>query len=94
MLIATLTKYAKNKLPSSTHLQLYKQLLPKEQVTKTLSFLLSLSIALLSHRPRNLDFELAFEGNALHVNSGKKLYLAKEAVAKLDCEHKDFKVLF
>ncbi|ADN08736.1 Ppx/GppA phosphatase family protein [Sulfurimonas autotrophica] len=94
MLIATLTKYAKNKLPSSTHLQLYKQLLPKEQVTKTLSFLLSLSIALLSHRPRNLDFELNFKGNALHVSSTKKLYLSKEAVAKLECGHQDFKVLF
>ncbi|QOP43123.1 Ppx/GppA family phosphatase [Sulfurimonas sediminis] len=94
MLIATLTKYAKNKLPSSTHLQLYKKLLPKEQVTKTLSFLLSLSIALLSHRPRNLDFELQFEKNTLHVNSSKKLYLSKEAVAKLECEHQKFKVLF
>jgi len=94
MLIATLTKYAKNKLPSSTHLQLYKQLLPKEQVTKTLSFMLSLSIALLSHRPRNLDFELNFKGNTLHVSSTKKLYLSKEAVVKLECGHQDFKVLF
>ncbi|WP_457750392.1 Ppx/GppA phosphatase family protein [Sulfurimonas sp.] len=94
MLIATLTKYAKNKLPSNTHLQLYKELLPQEEVTKTLSFLLSLSIALLSHRPRNLDFELYFEGSTLHVNSSKKLYLSKEAVAKLVCEHQDFKVLF
>ncbi|WP_151900804.1 Ppx/GppA family phosphatase [Sulfurimonas sp. NW15] len=94
MLIATLTKYAKNKLPSSTHLQLYKKLLPKEQITKTLSFLLSLSIALLSHRPRNLDFELVFEKNTLHVNSSKKLYLAKEAVLKLECEHNSFSVKF
>lgn len=94
MLIATLTKYAKNKLPSSTHLQLYKQLLPKEQITKTLSFLLSLSIALLSHRPRNIDFELNFDENTLHISSQKKLYLSKEAVEKLECAHKDFKVLF
>ena len=94
MLIATLTKYAKNKLPSSTHLQLYKELLPKEQVTKTLSFLLSLSIILLSHRPRNLDFDLSFKKNTLHVNSCKKLYLAKEAIKKLECEHQDFKVSF
>lgn len=94
MLIATLTKYAKNKLPSNAHLQLYKQLLPKEQVTKTLSFLLSLSIVLLSHRPRNLDFELNFEGDTLHVNSSNRLYLAQEAIEKLKCEHQDFKVLF
>jgi len=94
MLIATLTKYAKNKLPSSTHLQLYKQLLPKEQITKTLSFLLSLSIALLSHRPRNIDFELNFDENTLHISSQKKLYLSKEAVSKLVCEHQDFKVSF
>jgi len=94
MLIATLTKYAKNKLPSNTHLQLYKELLPKEKTTKTLSFLLSLSIALLSHRPRNLDFELNFAGDTLHVNSSNKLYLAQEAIEKLKCEHQDFKVLF
>jgi len=94
MLIATLTKYAKNKLPSTTHLQLYKKLLPQERVTKMLSYLLSLSIALLSHRPRNLDFELSFEGNTLHVNSDKKLYLSTESVKKLICEHRDFKVLF
>ncbi len=94
MLIATLTKYAKNKLPSNTHLQLYNKLLPKEETTKRLSFLLSLSIALLSHRPRNLDFELSFEENILHVSSQKKPYLSQEAVEKLECVHKDFKVSF
>ena len=94
MLIATLTKYAKNKLPSSAHMQLYKKLLPPEKTTKYLSFLLSLSIALLSHRPRNIDFELRFEKDSLHVSAKKELYLAKEAVAKLVCEHPDFQVLF
>jgi len=94
MLIATLTKYAKSKLPSSTHLQLYKVLLPKEKVTKTLSYLLSLTIALLSHKPRNIDFELTFSQNTLHVNSNQKLYLAQEAVSKLKCEHQEFSVKF
>ena len=94
MLIATLTKYAKNKLPSKRHLQFYKTLLPKEEITKRLSFILSLSIALLSHRPRNLDFTLHFEGDTLHVISPKKLYLAKEAVVKLTCDHQKFKVVF
>jgi len=94
MLIATLTKYAKNKLPSNTHFQLYKKLLPDEQTTKHLSYLLSLSIILLSHRPRNLDFSLDFHESTLHVKSENELYLTKEAVAKLECEHQDFNVSF
>ncbi|WP_297440791.1 Ppx/GppA phosphatase family protein [Sulfurimonas sp.] len=94
MLIATLTRYAKNKLPSKMHLAKYAALLPEERVTKTLSYLLSLSIVLLSHRPRNIDFQLKLEGETLHVISSSPLYLAKEALSKLNCEHDSFKVVF
>ncbi len=94
MLIATLTRYAKNKLPSSMHLSKYKELLPKEQISKRLSYLLSLSIILLSHRPRNIDFSLRFEKGILYVTSKSNLYLAKDALKKLHCEHEDFRVVF
>jgi exopolyphosphatase/guanosine-5'-triphosphate,3'-diphosphate pyrophosphatase len=94
LLIATLTRYAKNKLPSKAHLEKYKLLLPQERITKKLSYIISLSIILLSHRPRNIDFELKFEDGILSVISNKTLYLAKEALRKLDCEHNDFQVVF
>jgi exopolyphosphatase/guanosine-5'-triphosphate,3'-diphosphate pyrophosphatase len=93
-LIATLTRYAKNKLPAEAHLDKYKELLPAKQTSKRLSYLLSLSIILLSHRPRNIDFDLHFENGVLHVNSKSSLYLAKEALKKLHCEHEEFQVIF
>jgi exopolyphosphatase/guanosine-5'-triphosphate,3'-diphosphate pyrophosphatase len=94
MLIATLTRYAKSKLPASSHIQKYKELLPDEHTCNVLSFLLSLSIALLSHRPRNIDFEIEFQDNELKIISKNKLYLAQETVKKLECSHKEFQVVF
>ena len=95
MLISTLTKYARNRLPSDTHLQLYAKLLPENvHIVHSLSYMLSLSIALLSHRPRNIDFTMAFEKGDLRVSSKTKLYIAQSAVAKLECKDKHFSVLF
>ncbi len=94
LLIATLCKYAKNKLPSQQHLHKYQLLLPEAQITHHLSYLLSLSIALLSHIPRNIDFDLSFEDGVLEVISDNTLYLAQESVAKLECSHSDFTVRF
>ncbi len=93
-LIATLTKYAKKKLPASSHLEKYAQLLPDVKTTNTLSYLLSLSIALLSHRPRNIDFEMSFKDGVLNIESKNELYLAKNAVSNLECNNKEFQVLF
>jgi len=93
LLISTLNKYAKTRLPSSSHREKYEVLLPNENTLNVLSYLLSLSIALLSHKPRNIDFELEFENGVLKVSSKNELYLAKDAVSKLDC-HKEFQVLF
>ncbi len=92
-LIATLTKYAKNRLPASSHLEKYKDLLPKEKTTNALSYLLSLSIALLSHRPRNIDFEMEFTDGVLKIGSSSPLYLSRDAVAKINC-NKTFEVKF
>jgi exopolyphosphatase / guanosine-5'-triphosphate,3'-diphosphate pyrophosphatase len=92
-LISTLMKYAKNKLPAKSHLEKYQKLLPEEKVVNSLSFILSLSIILLSHRPRNINFELSFDNGVLAVNSQQNLYLAKDSVEKLQCL-KEFKVIF
>ena len=93
ILIATLTRYAKNKLPSKNHIKKYKDLLPDTKTINSLSFLISLSIALLSHKPRNIDFELEFIDGVLKVKSKNNLYLSKESVNKL-VEIEDFKVEF
>lgn len=93
-LIATLTKYAKNRLPASSHLIKYKELLPEERVTNFLSYLLSLSISLLSHRPKNIDFDLSFKDGVLTIDSSKNLYISEDAVSKLECNSREFKVVF
>ena len=92
-LIATLTKYAKNRLPAACHLEKYKELLPEENTTNALSYLLSLSIALLSQRPRNINFDMKFSDGVLEVKSSNSMYLTKDAVEKLNC-NKTFKVRF
>ena len=91
--IATLVRYAKRKLPSSEHVQKYNILLPKEKTLNSLSYLLSLTIALLSHRPRNIDFKCDFKDGVLKIESKSNLYLSKEAVNKLD-NIKNFQVRF
>jgi exopolyphosphatase / guanosine-5'-triphosphate,3'-diphosphate pyrophosphatase len=93
VLISTLTRYAKNKLPSQRHLEKYKDLLPEVSTVESLSYLISLGIALLSHKPKNIDFEMKFEDGILKIVSDSTLYLSKEAVKKLT-EIKDFKVEF
>ena len=93
-LIATLCKYANNKLPAKSHLQKYSSLLPDEKTTKALSYILSLSIVLLTHRPRNIDFTLTFKKNILTVTSKKKLHLAQDNYKKLEQINKGFSVEF
>ena len=82
-LIATLARYGKKKAPSISHQEKYKMLLPDTKIVNALSYILSLSLALLSHRPRNRDFNISFEDSTLKVISNKKLYLAEYAIAKL-----------
>ncbi len=93
-LIATLSKYAKNKLPASSHLEKYKMLLPNPETTEFLSYLLSLSISLLSHRPRNIDFDLFLKDGVLEVSSENNLYIVKDAVEKLALPTKKLQVSF
>ena len=93
LLISTLNKYAKKKLPSASHKEKYSELLPNSSSLDALSYLISLSIALLSHKPRNIDFDLEFNEGILKVISRRALYLSKDAVEKLECD-KGLKVIF
>lgn len=81
-LISTLVKYARTRPPSSSHVEKYNGLLPNIDELNSLCSLLSLSINLLSHRPRNIDFSLEFKNSTLTVKSKKSLYLTKENVKK------------
>jgi exopolyphosphatase/guanosine-5'-triphosphate,3'-diphosphate pyrophosphatase len=95
ILIATLTRYAKRKLPSPRHIEKFRDLLPQTAQLNALSYLLSLSVALLSHRPRNIDFTLAFEDLQIKVESKNSLYLAKESIEKLEMiKEKELKIIF
>ena len=93
-LIATLTKYAKSKLPQESHLEKYAELLPSARTTNALSFLLSLTIALLSHRPKNIDFEISFSDGVLTISSDENMYLAKDSVSRLECRDEKLRVVF
>ncbi len=84
VLIATLAKYAKFKHPSNSHINEYSILLPDNSTMESLSYLLSLSIALLSHRPMHIDFDVNFSDGKLYIESKKTLYLSKEALERLN----------
>lgn len=88
ILIATLSRYTNRKNPSSVHVEKYEELLPSTQTLNNLNYLLSLSISLLRHRPRNIDFTLSFKDGVLEVKSKNKLYLAKESIAKINTTNK------
>jgi exopolyphosphatase/guanosine-5'-triphosphate,3'-diphosphate pyrophosphatase len=95
ILIATLARYTKRKLPSGHHTDKFKDLLPDTDQLNALSYLLSLSASLLCHYPRNIDFTLSFENSELKILSKKSLYLAKESIGKLECiKNRDIKISF
>jgi len=82
LLISTLTRYSKGKIPSKTHIMTYQELLPDVETLNSLCCILSLSSSLLKHRPRNIDFELDFIDSKLIITSKKSLYLTKESFNK------------
>ncbi len=90
LLIATLTRYAKRKLPSKEHYEKYQNLLPEKKVLDKLSFIVSLAVALLTHRPKRKDFSLLYKDKTLYILQKKEsLRVSREAVEKL----KDIKSL-
>ena len=85
MLIATLTRYAKRKLPSKEHFEKYQKLLPPKEVLDKLSFIVSIAIALLTHRPCKIDFSMRFNDGVLYIIKEKEecMRVSQEAVEKL-----------
>ena len=93
VLISTLVRYAKRKLPSVAHVQKYQLLLPDVDTLNSLSYILTLSIFLLDHRPRNINFECRLEDNKLIVDSKSSMYLSKEDIKTL-APIKDLEIVF
>ncbi len=85
MLIATLTRYAKRKLPSKEHYEKYKALLPSKKVLDRLSFIVSIAVALLTHRPSRMDFDMKYDDGVLYIIEKENcLRVSREAVEKLN----------
>lgn len=84
VLIATLVRFSKKKLPSATYIKKYQKLLPKEPQLIALCSLIALSRALLSHKPKEINFSFSFENECLIIHSTESLYLAKENVLALE----------
>jgi len=93
VLISTLQKYSTDSFLSKEYRERYALLLPDENSLDNLYYLLSLAIALLTHKPRNIDFELEFVDGVLNVVGDKKSYLSREAVKNLS-GYKDFRIKF
>ena len=85
MLISTLVRFQKRKQPAKSHYEDFETLLPDAHTLNYLSFMLSLADALLSHHPKNIDFDLNFDGRTITVEPKPQasLYLAREAVKTL-----------
>jgi len=83
LLIATLNRYAKRKLPSKEHYEKYKKLLPEKEVLDSLSFIVSIAVALLTHRPQKKDFSLSYKDQTLYILETNSLRVSQEAVEKL-----------
>jgi len=84
ILVATLIKFARKRLPSLLHIEKYQELLPDSKTVNALSYLISITVALLSHRPNNIDFNLEFNNGVLFIKSSEKLYLSRDAIKKID----------
>ena len=95
MLVATLARYAKRKLPSKEHYQKYAALLPPREMLDILSLIVSIAVALLVHRPCRIEFSLRYEGGCLYIitQEGTRMHLSQEAIAKLDFADR-FDILF
>ena len=83
ILISTLVRFHKKKLPSNSFLKVYKKLLPPFEIINWLSFILTLAEVL------NKDFscpkfEVSFENSVLYIKSQSPLYLAKEEIKSLE----------
>ena len=84
--VAALVRFHKTRRVSKAFYARHSKLLPKQKVLNRLNLLLALADTLLAHRPRDIDFTLAYDReNGLEIvgKGAKTLYLAREQLEKL-----------
>jgi len=84
MLIATLIRFQKRKRAKREHKAYFAPLLPQERMLDAMSQLFRLNDVLLSHHPKQIDFDLSFENSVLSIQSPEKLYLTCEKLRSLE----------
>ena len=92
LLIAVLLRFSQKGKVDNAIYKNYKTLLPDNETMQWLTFILSLSEAII--RDKNLDsVDVVYDGKVLTVYSPRELFLAKEAVKKIKKPH-PFAVMF
>ena len=92
LLIAILLRFSQKGKVDNTIYKNYKKLLPDSETMQCLTFILSLSEAII--RDKNLDpVSVTYDGKVLTVSSPRELFLAKEVVKKIK-KPKPFAVIF
>lgn len=89
MTVAALVRFHKKKRVSKLFYTHYKTLLPAQEDLDRLNLILAIADALLSHRPRTINFDLSLnDAGALEVvgRDGARLYLAQERINNLGIE--------
>jgi exopolyphosphatase/guanosine-5'-triphosphate,3'-diphosphate pyrophosphatase len=82
LLIAVLLRFSQKGKVDNSIFKTYKKLLPELKVVEWLTFILSVSEAII--RGKHLDpVETSFDGKVLLIQSREELFLAKEAIKKI-----------
>ncbi len=83
VLIATLVRFHKRKLPKNSFIKDFKKLLPDEKIINWLSFILSLS-EVINKDYSCSKFNIEYRDKKLIIKSNSTLYLAKEEIKLLE----------
>jgi exopolyphosphatase/guanosine-5'-triphosphate,3'-diphosphate pyrophosphatase len=83
ILIATLIRFNKRRLPKESFTKPYKKLLPKSNTLSWLSYLVSLTQAIHANRSR-VRIDCRFENGVLTIEAPFSTYLAAERVKALE----------
>jgi len=83
LLVAVLLRMHGKELLYKPLYEQYKELLPKKQMLKCLSFIYSLSV-FLHEASNNANIHFSFSNQCLYITADKSLYLAKENIKALE----------
>ncbi|WP_281951340.1 Ppx/GppA phosphatase family protein [Nitrosophilus kaiyonis] len=82
VLISTLIRFHKKKLPANSYIKDFKKLLPSLDIVNWLSFILTLA-EIINKDLSCPKFEIFYENKILYIKSENELYLAKEEIKNI-----------